>query len=174
MATYGDKPFGLKEIELYSITGATKVQLPAAQELTYEERIVTSELKGDDQLVSAQSISEAVEWSMQSGGIPIDAYALMTGRTVTTSGTTPVASSYLDIDAGRCYPYFQIRGKSISDDCASDFHIRFRKAKLTAIEGALKGGEYWMTKCEGLAISDGVAIASFIQNETATALPAAS
>lgn len=170
--TYGSHPFGLNDVKLTEIDGSPQVDLPAARTLSFSERIASSELKGDDQLVAVLSVAEAVEWSLEAGGISLDAYALMTGRTVTISGTTPAQSSYLDIDGARCYPYFKIYGKAIDDDCASDIHVKIRKAKLTAIEGELANGEFLVTKAEGVAISDGVAIVSFIQNETAAALAA--
>jgi len=87
MAGYGDKPFGLRQVRL--VYSSTVVDLPAAQELSFKERIASDELKGNDKIVDAVSISEAAEFEISDGGISLEAYAVLTGRSAVEAGSTP-------------------------------------------------------------------------------------
>ena len=172
MSGYGDKLFGLHDIKLTNLLGTVQVDLPVAMVLKFNEKLVTGELRGDDALMSAMSILEGLDWELGAGGISLEAYALMTGRTVTLSGTTPTRTTKLTARAGESYPYFKIYGKSLGDGI-DDIHIKIFKAKITkGIDGTLKNGEYLTTGVSGMAIDDGVnGIWEPVQNETAATLP---
>jgi hypothetical protein len=170
---YGDKPYGLRAISLLSL-GVTPapVTLPAAQKMKVTPRITSGELKGDDALKSAVAMVEAAEWELEAGGITLTAYAKLTGKTVTTSGSTPNEVSTFKLAAGDPMPYITIFGKSLGDG-TDDIHIKLWKAKVTELEGEFIEDKFYITKCKGLAVDDGTnGIVSFVQNETATALPA--
>lgn len=171
--TYGDKPFGLRDVKLTNIAGTTQVDLPAAMTFSFKERLVTGEMKGDDVLMSVVTFPEGVEWEIEAGGISLEAWALMTGRTLTASGTTPTRTNTYAMSGGQCYPYFKVYGKAVGDDCASDIHAKLVKCKLTSpLEGSFKNGEFFMTKASGLAVpNDSNLIGEIVQNETATTLP---
>lgn len=171
MAGYGDMPFGLRDVKLtHSTLG--QVDLPAAQTLKFGERMRSGELSGDDKLQAVVSFSEAVEWELEAGGISLEAYSVLTGRTSTTSGTTPNRSYYLSASAQQAMPYVKIYGKALGAS-TDDVHCKIFKAKVTSIEGTFSDGEFWVTSCKGLAIDDGTnGIFQFIQNETAANLPA--
>jgi hypothetical protein len=173
MAGFGDKPFGLREIKLMPLPTGTAVTLPAAMTLSIEERVQTAELRGDDKLQAVASYSEAADWELEEGGISLEAYALMTGRTVTSSGTTPNGIVTLAMDAQQTFPYFKIYGRSIGAS-TDNVHVKIWKAKLTSgIKGSFKGGEFFVTSCKGVAVSDGTnGVMSIVQNETAAVLPA--
>lgn len=169
---FGDKPFGLKDVKLVPAGGGTAVDLPSAQRLSFTERTISGELRGDDSLVSVVGISEAVEWELEAGGISLEAYALMTGRTISASGTTPNQSKTLTGQAGKHYPYFKVFGKSVGDASTDDVHVLLHKCKLTEISGEFADGEFFVTSCQGIAIDDGTnGIFDIVQNETADDLP---
>lgn len=171
--SYGDKPFGLRDVKLTNIAGDTQVDLPAARTLSFSERVKSGELSGDDQLVSVVSYSEAVEWSLEAGGISLEAYALITGRTATESGTTPNQVNTMAGSAGDCYPFFKVYGKAIGDGCTDDIHCKLFKVKVTSIDGSFGDGDFWVTSCSGIGIDDGSnGIFEFVQHETAEDLPA--
>ena len=172
MAGYGDRPFGIRDIKLTKIDGSTQVDLPNGQTLSFKERFTTGELRGDDATQSAVSITDAVEWSLEAGGISLEAYALMTGRSVVTAGTTPNRTTTLSGNAGDNFPYFKVYGKSVGDNATDDIHVKLNKCKLTsAPEGDFKDGEFFMTKCSGIALDPGAgAIFDIVQNETAANL----
>ena len=170
MAGYGDKPFGIRDIKMTDITGSTQVDLPVAMKLAFKERLVTAELHGDDSLQSVQSNTDAVEWELEAGGIPLEAYALMTGRTATESGVNPDRTNTLTARAGDVMPYFKIYGQAI--DGSGDIHVLIPKCKLNApIEGEFVDGGFYVTKCSGLAVDDGTKLYEMVQHETAEDVP---
>lgn len=170
---FGEKPFGLRDVKLTSIDGATQVDLPSAMTLRFSERVKSGELAGDDSTVAIATRADAVEWSLENGGISLEAYGLMTGRTVTTAGTTPNQTVTLTGDKQEGFPYFKIYGQVIDDSEASDVHCLIYKAKLTsALEGTFSDGEFWVSSCSGVGISDGSnGSFDFVRNETSTAVP---
>lgn len=171
MAGYGDKPFGLNQVKL--VRGASVVTLNAAQTLKFKERVKSAELPGNDAIVAVNSIVEAVEWELEAGGIPLEAYALMTGRSVVTAGSSPSETTKLTGSAGTAYPYFKIYGKVLGSG-SDDVHCKIFKAKLTeGMEGTFGNGEFFVTACKGVAVDDGSnGIWEMLQNETAASLPA--
>lgn len=167
----GVKVFGLNQIKL--VVGATILTLNAAQTMTFKERVKSGELSGNDKTLAVVSFSDALEWELEEGGISMAAYALMTGRTATLSGTGTAELLTLNADAATAFPYFKIYGKSLGD-AGDDVHVKVYKAKITGgIEGQFADGEFFVSKCAGVAIDDGTnGIYDIIHNETATALPA--
>jgi len=173
MAGYGDKPFGLRDVKLTNLAGTSQVDLPVGRILSFKERVKSGELSGDDQIAAVVAISEAVEWSLEAGGISLEAYALMTGRSVSTASSSPTETTTLTGDSQEAFPYFKIYGKSVDEDAASDIHCKIYKAKIMeALEGEFADGEFVVSKCSGIGIDDGSnGVFDFVQNETAAALP---
>jgi hypothetical protein len=167
-------PFGLYDIKLTNMAGDSQVDLPAAQTMQFSERVVSGELRGDGKTVAVVSEADAVEASLEAGGISLEAYAMMTGRTATESGTTPSRVNTLTGSGAERFPYFKVYGKSLGDE-ADDVHVKLYKCKLTAgLEGNLADGEFVMSNFGNiLCIDDGSnGIYDVVQNETATDLPA--
>jgi hypothetical protein len=167
--SYGDKPFGLHELVVK--VGEETVALPHALTMTFKERVMSKEFPGDDKLKGVHTISEGAELSLENGGIPLEAYALITGREVTTEGVSPDEVSTMVAAGATPYPYFELFGKVLGEG-NDDVHVHFFKAKLTeAMEGEFKYGEFFVTKMKALAVDDGVnGVYEFIQNETAAEL----
>lgn len=172
MAGYGDKPFGIRDIKLTNAAGTTQVDLPSGTRLMFRERLTSGELRGDDVTLSIVAITDALEWELEAGGISLEAYALMTGRTATEASTTPNRTLTLTGVAGNNFPYFKIYGKSVGDISTDDIHVKIYKAKLTSpIEGEFSDTQFFVTKCGGVAVDNGTKIFDIVQNETATTLP---
>jgi hypothetical protein len=167
-------PFGLREIKIKS-HDATPVTatLPAAQSLKFTERVVSNELKGNDKVVVTVSFVEAVEWEVGAGGISMDAYAIMTGRTLAAAGTGAAETTTMSIKAGDSFPWFTLYGKSMGD-AGDDVHVKLGMCKLTGgLDGEFKGGDFYVATLKGTAVDDGTGlIADVVRNETAAALPA--
>jgi hypothetical protein len=172
MAWDAAKPFGLNQVKL--VKSATVVTLRAAQTLSFTPRLIGGELKGNDQIVAVGASVEALEWSLEEGGLSLDALALVTGFTATTSGSTPSQINSMKGHAGTAFPYFKIYGKVMSDS-GDDVHVKIWRAKITGnIEGEFKGGEFYIAKMTGIAVEDSVnGLYDIVLNETATTLPAA-
>jgi hypothetical protein len=170
--SHGDKPFGLRQVRLVNMAGTQYVDLEAAQTLTFRERIESAELSGNDGIQSVVAFSKAVEWSLEDGGISLEAYAMLTGRTMVTAGEAPNETHKVTGRAGDAAPYIKLYGKVISEDSAEDVHCYIYKAKCTAIEGQFADGQFWVTKCSGIGIDDGEnGVFDFIGEQTAGDLP---
>ncbi len=169
MSEYGEKPFGLCEVILASMDGGSQVNLPAAQVLSFSERVVSEELAGKDATVALVTRGNGVEWSLGAGGISLEAYALMTGRDIDETGTTPNRVKNMGGNTPTRFPYFRIFGRSLGDG-EDDLHCKIFKAKLTkAPSGQLENGKFWITSCGGVGVADSSRKAfEFVQNETAT------
>lgn len=173
MALTGNiRPFGLRDIKLLPLPSGTAVDLPNAMTLTFKEVLTSGELRGDDVTQAVVAITDKVVWELEAGAISLEAWAVLTGRTIALTGTTPNQVNTYVIAEGKVYPYFKLYGKSVGDG-TDDVHVLIQKAKCTgSIEGEFKDGEFWITKCSGIAITNGTKIADVVQNETAANLPA--
>lgn len=174
MAGYGDKPFGLNQIRL--VRGVTVVTLDASQTMKFTPRLMGGELKGSDQVVAVAAVMEALEWSLEEGGIPLEALAVMTGWTATESGSTPNRVNTLRGVSATAFPYFIIYGKALGEDASDDVHVKIWRAKITQnIDGQFQYGEFYVTSLAGIAVQDASLtpprVFDIVQNETAAALP---
>lgn len=172
MSSYGNKLFGLRDVKVTNITGTTQKDLPVSRTLGLRVRLKGGELSGDDALKAVVSFVEAVEWELEAGGIDLDALAIMVGNATVVAGTTPSETTTLSFDAGDDMPYFKLYGKSLGDG-SDDVHVKLFKCKCTGqIEGSFQDGQFYITRCSGIAIDDGTnGIMDIVQNETAATLP---
>jgi hypothetical protein len=165
-------PYGLSDIKLTSFDGLTQVDLPSALKLVFKDRVKSAEGAGDDMLTTVVSVDEAIEWELESTGMPLEAVALMKGISTSTTGSTPNQIKTLNTQGGRKYPYFKIYGKSLGEG-DDDVHCIIYKAKVTeGLDGALEYGTLAKPTIKGIGIDDGTnGIYDWVQNETAAALP---
>ncbi len=165
-----NKPFGLKQITLVNNADTQAIVLPAALELEFEESVVNGEFYGNDELQGLVTQPLGVKGKFKAGGIPLDAYALMTGHTLSNSGTTPNEVATLEGDS-LSFPYFKIYGKSLGDE-GDDIHIKLLKVKLSSSpKGAFKRGEFFMLEAEFQGVKVGGKAYEIVANETADDLP---
>lgn len=174
-------PYGLRDVKLTKLsddrttTVGGGVDLPASQTLSFSETEDFKELRGDDRTVASRGGGPTVEWELESGGISLEAYAIMAGGTVTTSGITPnVIKRYRKL-ATDARPYFKIEGQAINDN-GGDFHGIIYCAKADgSLDGTLTDSEFWVTSASGKGYPSMEAatldvVYDFIQNETVTAI----
>lgn len=174
MSGFGDKPFALSEVVLVPYNGASlgsPVQLPSSRTLKFKVRVKSGEFTGDARLQAVAAIEEGVEWELEAGGISLEALAALTGRTVTSEGTTPNRKITFNAGGAKFYPYVKIFGKSLGDG-PDDIHAVIYKAKVTeGFEGTFEYGQFLATAIKGIGVDDGTnGIYDFIQNETAADL----
>lgn len=170
---FGDKPFGMRDIKLTTLDGATQVDLPSSMKLGFKELVTTGEMRGDDTIVALVTIADGAEWSLEAGGISLEAYALMTGHTQVLAGVTPNQTNTFTAQAGQNYPYFKVYGKAVGENSTDDIHYLLYKCKLTEpLEGEFADGEFFVTKASGKAVTNGTKVYDVVQNETAADLPA--
>lgn len=166
------KPFGLKQIRLVNNEDTLAEDFPAALELEFEETVVSGEFFGNDELQGLVTQPLGIKGKFKSGGISLQAYALMTGHTLNETGVTPNRVATLEGDA-TTFPYFKVYGKSLGDE-GDDVHIKLLKVKLTGSpKGSFKRGEFFMQEAEFQGIKVSGKAYDIVVNETAAALPAA-
>lgn len=167
--TYGRAPFGLREVTV--VAAGNTVPIPVAQNFTFTERIKSGELAGDDTTKAVAAYTDALTWSIQSGGISLEAYCEMTGRTLATAGTTPNQTKTMEATSGEAFPYLKLYGRSMGDGI-DNIHVKIWKAKLTSIEGRFADGQFMVSSASGIAINEGANhLFDIVQNETAAVLP---
>jgi hypothetical protein len=168
-------PYGLRDIKVTPLNDdgslGTPVDLPVAQTLSFSEAEEYQELRGDDRLWAVHGQGPTVEFDLEAGGISLDAWKVIAGGTITSTGTTPSMSKSLLKKVTDARPYFQIEGQAIND-VMGDTHVIIYKAKVTEnIEGEFADGEFFVTSCSGQGIGneDGD-LYLFTWNETEVAI----
>lgn len=170
-------PYGLRDLKFTLWASPnTQVDLPAAITLEFKEILTTAQLEGDDATVAVHSLVKHVEWKIDAGGINMDALALIMGRTVLNSGTTPNRYDTLNGADTDAPPYFKIYGKSVGAD-GGDIHCKILKCKITeAPTFNFSNGEFIHSGITGTGIPDSANVTGrafqFVYNETAANLPA--
>lgn len=168
-------PFGLRDVKVFPIdasgTVGTGVDLPASQTLEFRESEDFEELRGDDVVQAEHGKGPSVTWTLEAGGISLEALVVMSGGTETLSGTTPNQIKKLAKGGTQARPYFQIQGQVISDS-GGDFHAVIYKCKCDGdIGGTFADGSFWISALSGKGIpSASDKLYDLIQNETAVAI----
>lgn len=174
-------PFGLRDVKLTPFTDGTStaygtgVDLPVARTFSFSETEEFEELKGDDTTAGSHGAGPVIEWSLESGGLPLDAFVIMAGGTVSESGVTPnqiKVFSKLTTDAR---PYFKAEGQAISDSGGDVHGVVYRAKADGSLEGEMGNGAFFLTSASGkgygsLVAADIDKLYDFVQNETATAI----
>lgn len=174
-------PFGLRDVRLYPLdtnwVPGTGVDLPAARVFTFSDVEDFTELQGDDTTIASHGAGPLVEWELEAGGISLAAYAIMAGGLIVRTGVTPnILDTYTKLTTD-ARPYFQVRGRAISDS-GGDLHcIVFRCKADGNLEGNFENGAFYLTKGKGKGYGDNQGTSptnklyQFLQNETAVAIP---
>lgn len=169
-------PYGLRDVKLTPYTNsttlaATSVDLPNSRTFTFEEAESFEELRGDDKVVATRGKGPSVNWSLESGGISLEAYQVINGGTVTESGTTPDSVKTYSKKATDSRPEFKVEGQAISES-GGDFHVVLYRCKATdKLSGSMGDGTFWLTACGGTALPSKIvdsvdALYDFVQNES--------
>lgn len=168
-------PFGLRDVKLYAVDAngvrtGTGVDLPVSRTFSFKETTSSEQLVGDDVIQGSHEYNPVVEWELEAGGYSLEAYAMLAGGTVTSSGTTPAQiKTYSKVNT-QSRPYFEVEGQAISDS-GGDMHAIVYRAKCDGdLDGKFENGNFAMTKASGKGygrLSDGK-LYDFVQNEAVT------
>lgn len=171
-------PYGLRDIKVATLdnTGVkgTLVDLPAAQTLEFTEETASQVLRGDDAVVAQRVTIDNVNWTLDSGGISFEAYTVIAGGAITSTGTTPSIIKKWRRMGTDAYPDFFLEGQSMSES-GGDNHLIFHRAKATQISGTMQDQEFWVSHAEGNAIATLTAanvgaVWDMVANETAATI----
>ncbi len=170
---YGNAVFGMRDIKVTNAANAVQEDLGAAVSMSVVPTYQGGNLAGDDATKSTIQFVIHGEGQFSAGEVSSAALAIMTGVTLTTTGTTPAAKTVLKVNAGQRMPYFRMYGQSY-DDNIGDVHVLLYKVKLTALDCIkLENGNWRMTTGSVICLDDGTnGVFQLVQNETALAVPA--
>jgi hypothetical protein len=182
-------PYGLRDVKItpYSdqaatILAGTKIDLPYSRTFSFTDSEDFEELRGDDRVVASHGKGATVQWELEAGGLPFEAYKAMGGGSTSTTGVTPSQVKTYRKKVTDVRPYFRVEGEAISDS-GGDVHVILPRVKATGdLSGEWSDGSFFLTSAKGDGYAALVADASgpvevddlylFIQNETVTAISA--
>ena len=172
-------PYGVRDIKVTPITAdvaaaityGTMVDLPASQTLSWSETEDFEQLRGDDTVVAERGNGPLIDWTLEQGGISLNAYKVIVGGTTTASGTTPnqkVTHAKLGTDAR---PYFRVDGQAINDN-GGDTKVTLYRCKATGkIDGSFENGKFKTTAISGTGYPNADnKLYDTVQGETAAAI----
>lgn len=175
-------PYGVRDCKLTPYTdaggtvlGGSSTDLPNMQTYSFTETEEFQELRGDDRVVTTRGQGAQVEWQLESGGISIKAWSIMSGGQVIESGLTPNRKITLRKFGSSNRPFFRVEGQAISDSGGDVHAIVYRCRCNDTIEGQFADGEFWTSSVSGLGLplldADFDLLYDLIQNETPVAIP---
>lgn len=175
-------PYGIRDCKLTPYTDAagtvlsgSSIDLPNMQTFSFSETEEFQELRGDDRVVTTRGQGAQVEWSLESGGISLRAWAIFTGGEVIEEGVAPARRVILRKRGSSNRPFFRVEGQAISDSGGDVHAIVYRCRCNDTVEGEFADGEFFVSSVSGLGLSllseDFDLLYDLIQNETQTTIP---
>jgi len=153
-------PFGLRQVVLtpYAADGtpdtANAVQLPASRTFSFTDTEDFTDLVGDDSTVASHGAGPTLEWELEGGGISLAIWAILSGATVTTTGSAGSSIQTLSKLTTDVRPYFQVEGRAISDN-GGDYHAKVYRCKADGdLEAEMSNGDFLLTKAKGKGYGD--------------------
>lgn len=177
-------PYGLRDVKITPYTDATatvlagsSVDLPNGRTFSFAETEKFEELRGDDSLVAVHGAGPQVAWSLEGGGVSLEAVQAMYGGTITTTGSTPNRIKKLRKLKTDLRPYFKVEGQIISDSGGDVHAVVWRCRATDDLSGEFADGQFFLTGASGQGLGCLIAgpdlnvVWDIVQNETATAIP---
>ena len=173
-------PFGLRDVKLKPISDANVVgaaiDLPVARTFSFSDSEDFETLQGDDRTAASVGSGPTATWELESGGLPFEAYKVMSGGTITETGTAPAQKKVYSKLVTDARPYFQTEGQAISDSGGDVHGVLYRCKADGDLEGEWANGSFFLLSASGSAFGDTVGVSptnklyEFVQNETAVAI----
>jgi hypothetical protein len=173
-------PFGLRDVKLTPLDAAgalgTAVDLPVARTFSFADNEDFETLEGDDITAGSHGKGPTVGWELESGGLPFEAFKVMAGGTITSTGTTPAQKKVYSKLTTDSRPYFQVEGQAISDSGGDVHGIVYRCKADDSLEGEFGNGAFFLLSASGTGFGDTqgasptMKLYDFVQNETAVAI----
>ena len=144
------KPYGLRRVWITPYTdtdgtvlGDTSYRLPLAQTLAFTETEDFDTLNGDDKTaVAIQGKGATVDGSLEAGGLDLQCYAIISGATLTESGTGNSLKRVVRKKGTDARPYFRVEGQVISNGGGDNVARIFRCKANGKIQADMKYGTF--------------------------------
>lgn len=162
--------FGLRAIKLRR--GSVQVDLKA-QTLRFGPEFSNAELRANDEVAYSMSRVSKATGSFSSGGYSAEAMALMTGKTITESGSTPNATGVWSISGGDTFPEFEVYGQAYGQN-GSALMVHLPRVVITGgLEFAFEDENFFVSSIDVDILRDTSTgkIFEITQQETAAAIP---
>lgn len=173
-------PFGLRQLKLTPldaagapVTASAKL-LPASRTFSFKEVEDFTDLTGDDRTIASHGSGPHTEWSLEGGGISAEIWAILSGATIVSSGTTPAAIKTTGKLVSQARPYFQVEGRALNDN-GGDFHMVVYRCKADGdLSAEFNGGDFTLTAADGKGYGNLTddKLYDFVHNETAVPITA--
>lgn len=175
-------PYGLRDVKITPFTDAagtvlasTSIDLPIARTFSFTDKESFEELRGDDRVAANHGNGSTVEWSLESGGLPFEAFRAMGGGTIVETGTVGSGKKVYSKKVTDQRPYFRIEGQVISDS-GGDLHAIVYRCKATGdLAGEFSDGSFFLTAADGVGLAmpstsgaNADKLYDFVQNEVVT------
>lgn len=179
LATKAKYPFGLSDVKIYPFLDADGTQLadegfdlPAAQTFSFADTEEFTPLRGDDVQLAEHGNGATVNWSLEAGGISLQAWAILTGGQIIEAGVAPNRTITLRKCSDDVRPYFQVRGLAMNDNAGDTVGVVYRGKCNGDISGQFGDGTFFVTSADGigLPIPGTKLLYDFIQHESRTFL----
>jgi hypothetical protein len=175
-------PYGIRQIRLTPYLDAqgtcladVSYPLPIAMTLGFSETEQYDELRGDDVLVAVHGRGPQVDWSLESGGMNMTCWSLLSGGSVIEEGVAPTRVTRMRKSGDDLRPYVRIDGRAISDS-GGNLKTRIYRAKANGrLQADLRGGAFQTSRIDGIGLpmvgDGGRWLYEFIHDETDSAIP---
>jgi hypothetical protein len=175
-------PFGLRDVKLIPFTDETctelqdiLVDLPYSRTLSFTEAEDFEDLRGDDELVTSHGSNAWVEWELESGGISLEAWSVLSGGDVTVEGVAPNIIKTYRKKTTTSKPSFMIIGQSISDSGGDMWCVIYRGKITDSLEGSFEDQTFFLTSGSGKGYGsrrpgEDKFLYDFVQHQTAMAI----
>ncbi len=173
-------PFGLRQVKLVPLDAAgaevtaSAVMLPASRTFSFSEAEDFENLDGDDMRVASHGSGPTVSWDLEGGGISLEVWKILSGGTITSSGTTPAIVKTFTKKTSDSRPYFNVYGRAVSDS-GGDFQMVVYRCKADGdLEAELSNGSFLLTSASGTGMGNlsDQKLYDFLHRETAVPLTA--
>jgi hypothetical protein len=153
-----------------TLLGNQSYPLPIGMTLGFSETEQFDELRGDDTMKAVHGRGSQVDWSLEAGGMNMQAWSIITGGSVTVAGVAPTRTVQLQKASTTQRPYFRIDGRVISDS-GGNIVARIYRAKANGrIRADMKHGAFQTSQIDGIGAplvnDDASWLYTIIQNET--------
>jgi len=146
-------PFGVAEIMVIDQDHVNHL-LPTPRWFKWKEVTTAGIVETEDSLL-AETISEYIAWEIEGGGLPLEVYAAMTGRSVIVSGSTPNEQTKLTGRSGEIFPLFGLQVRAV-DDQGGDMllFLALDQCRLTeGLRGDFQSGQFITPGVKGVTFS---------------------
>jgi hypothetical protein len=152
-------PFGARDLKispyadaLGTVLGTQSYDLPNLQTLTWSETEDFESLRGDDREVAQHGNGARVDWSVDSGGLSLICWSILSGGTIISKGLTPNRQEIMRKKGSDTRPYVRIDGQAISESGGDTWARLYRCKCNDTLDGEFSDGQFMSSGFSGVGL----------------------